>query len=232
MSRHWRPEGEVARIIPVRERGPWGSVDDYVPRRRRRFRLRGKPLLTWLCLGAVFVGVASYLAWREWAARPVANEAVPAIEWNAVHPVPTRAPDAADVEWEKRAQEPLAPAVTHSFEAPQAGLPRASGARNDAIYVIDGDTFTMGEERIRVAGIDAPETHPSRCADEARLGAAATQKLRQLLNSGAVTVSGTIHDRYGREVREVHVGGRDVAEIMIGESLARSYDGGARRGWC
>jgi endonuclease YncB( thermonuclease family) len=47
-----------------------------------------------------------------------------------------------------------------------------------------------------------------------------------------VTVSGTIHDRYGREVREVHVGGRDVAEIMIGESLARSYNGAKRSGWC
>jgi endonuclease YncB( thermonuclease family) len=90
----------------------------------------------------------------------------------------------------------------------------------------------MRGQTIRVAGIDAPETHPSRCADEARLGAAATEKLRQLLSSGSVTVSGTIHDKYGREVREVHVGGRDVAEIMIGESLARSYDGGARQTWC
>jgi hypothetical protein len=231
MSRHWRPEGEIARIVPVRERGPWGSVDDYVPR-RRWFRLRGKPMLASLALGAVFVGLVGYLAWRNWSAEPVASESATSIEWNAVHTVPTRTPDAADVEWEKRAQEPLEPAVEQSFEAPQAGLPRASGARNGGIHVIDGDTFVMGGQTIRIAGIDAPETHPSRCADEARLGAAATEKLRQLLSSGSVTVSGTIHDKYGREVREVHVGGRDVAEIMIGESLARSYDGGARQGWC
>jgi hypothetical protein len=231
VSRHWRPEGELARIVPVRERGPSGSVDDYLPR-RRRLRLRGKPLLASLCLGALFVGLASYLAWRNWSAQPVSSEAAPAIEWNAVHAVPTRAPDAADVEWEKRAQAPVAPAADQSFDAPQAGLPRASGARNDVIYVIDGDTFVMSGQKIRVAGIDAPETHPPRCADEARLGAAAAEKLRQLLSSGSVTVSGTIHDRYGREVREVHVGGRDVAEIMIGEGLARSYDGAKRLPWC
>jgi hypothetical protein len=185
-----------------------------------------------LALGALLVALISYLAWRNWSAQPVPSESATSIEWNAVHAVPTRTPDAADVEWEKRAQEPLAPAAERSFEPPQPGLPRASGARNDAIYVIDGDTFVMGGQKIRVAGIDAPETHPSRCADEARLGAAATEKLRQLLSSGSVTVSGTIHDKYGREVREVHVGGRDVAEIMIGESLARSYNGAKRSGWC
>ena len=231
MSRHWRPEGELARIVPVRERGPWGSVDDYLPR-RRRLRLRGKPLLASLCLGALFVGLASYLAWRNWSAQSVSSEAAPTIEWNAVHAVPTRAPDAADVEWEKRAREPAAPAAEQSFGAPQAGLPRATGARHDAIYVFDGDTFTLGSERVRIAGIDAPETHPSRCADEARLGLAATQKLRQLLGSGTVRVSGEKIDKYGREVREVTVGGRDVAEIMIGEGLARSYDGEKRLPWC
>jgi endonuclease YncB( thermonuclease family) len=47
-----------------------------------------------------------------------------------------------------------------------------------------------------------------------------------------VAVSGTKIDKYGREVRDVQVGGRDVAEIMIGESLARSYEGGTRQPWC
>jgi endonuclease YncB( thermonuclease family) len=232
MSRHWRPEGEIARILPVRERGPWGSVDDYLPRRRRRLRLRGKPLLVSFCLGALFVGLASYLPWRNWPAQAVESAAAPAIEWDAVHAVPARAPDAADIEWQKRAEAPLASAADQPSEAAQAGLPHPSGTRNDAIYVIDGDTFAMGSQTVRVAGIDAPETHPSRCADEARLGLAATQKLRQLLGSGTVRVSGEKIDKYGREVREVTVGGRDVAEIMIGEGLARSYDGEKRLPWC
>ena len=55
--------------------------------------------------------------------------------------------------------------------------------------VVDGDTFWINGEKVRIAGIDAPETHPSRCAEEARLGQAATQKLHELLNSGAVTMT-------------------------------------------
>ena len=42
--------------------------------------------------------------------------------------------------------------------------------------VVDGDTFWIGGEKVRIAGIDAPETHPSRCEDEARLGNAATEQ--------------------------------------------------------
>src|SRR5688572_20902271 len=39
--------------------------------------------------------------------------------------------------------------------------------------VVDGDTLWLGGQKIRVADIDAPETHGPRCAAEARLGAAA-----------------------------------------------------------
>ena len=98
--------------------------------------------------------------------------------------------------------------------------------------MIDGDTFSMGGQRIRVAGIDAPETHPPRCMEEARLGLAATQKLRELLGSGTVTVSGADHDQYGRELRSVQVNGQDVGAAMISTGLARSYDGKKRQGWC
>ena len=40
--------------------------------------------------------------------------------------------------------------------------------------VIDGDTFKLDDRKIRVIGIDAPETHPARCEKEAALGEAAT----------------------------------------------------------
>lgn len=36
--------------------------------------------------------------------------------------------------------------------------------------VVDGDTFWFQGQKIRMADIDAPETHPSRCAHEADLG--------------------------------------------------------------
>jgi endonuclease YncB( thermonuclease family) len=104
--------------------------------------------------------------------------------------------------------------------------------RGQRLYVIDGDTFDLNGERIRVAGIDAPETHPARCPREAALGTAATQKLAELLRSGTLWVSGLRTDRYGRSVRTVRVNGEDVADAMIGSGLARNYDGKQRKGWC
>jgi endonuclease YncB( thermonuclease family) len=226
LSKHWRPDGKIVRIVAVREGrvGPWGSPEHYLPARRDQ-----RLLVVAMLGGAVFVGAgAGWLLNRDGGTVP-AQPASP-IEWNAVQAVPTRTPDADDLEWQKRAKDLAAAAEPEP--AAQTGSRRTTGGRNDGVTVIDGDTFVMGGQRIRVAGIDAPETHPARCGDEARLGLAATQKLSQLLSSGAVTMSGTFHDKYGRDVRQVRVGGRDVAEIMIGAGLARSYDGAKRQPWC
>jgi endonuclease YncB( thermonuclease family) len=67
---------------------------------------------------------------------------------------------------------------------------------------------------------------------EAQLGNAAAAKLEALLESGTVTMSGSGHDQYGRELRQVFVNGVDVAQTMIGAALARSYGGGKKQGWC
>ncbi len=100
--------------------------------------------------------------------------------------------------------------------------------------VIDGDTFRVGGVKIRIADIDAPETHPSRCAREAELGAAATGRLHTLLNGGTVRLHrvGRDHDRYGRKLRTVSVDGRAVGDMLVAEGLARRYTGGPRAGWC
>jgi endonuclease YncB( thermonuclease family) len=99
--------------------------------------------------------------------------------------------------------------------------------------VVDGDTFWINGEKVRIAGIDAPETHPPRCAYEARLGEQATEKLHALLNSGAVTMTSIDRDRdrYGRLLRNVAVNGEDVGEAMISAGVAREY-GSGRRPWC
>ena len=99
--------------------------------------------------------------------------------------------------------------------------------------VVDGDTFYFGRDKVRIAGIDAPETHPPRCASEARLGKAATHRLRDLLNSGQVTLTSIDRDEdiYGRKLRNVAVGGADVGAALIGAGLARDYAGG-RKPWC
>jgi endonuclease YncB( thermonuclease family) len=225
VSRHWKPESTIVR-------GPWTRQNGYV--RAPAARLVWAKALT-LLLGAACLGFA-YGYYQAPAPRGVVDTS--AIEWNAVQAVPTRTPDAEEVEWERRAADGSVIA-SDSDAIQEPGLPRRSAARNDVvqgagrdIYVIDGDTFVMAGQRVRIAGIDAPETHPPRCLQEAQLGLAATAKLRELLNSGTMTISGTTHDRYGRDVRRVTVDGHDVSEAMIGAGLARSYDGGKRQPWC
>ncbi len=118
-------------------------------------------------------------------------------------------------------------AATAPAEAiPYFGYCRTGGGPN---CVVDGDTFYIDGAKVRIAGIDAPDTHPPRCAREAQLGLAATGRLHALLNSGAVTVA-----RSGNsdpELRIVRVDGADVGTAMARAGLARSFAGGPAR-WC
>jgi endonuclease YncB( thermonuclease family) len=100
--------------------------------------------------------------------------------------------------------------------------------------VVDGDTFKLAGETIRIADIDTPETHPPRCAREARLGERATERMQDLLNAGPLTLEPykRPHDRYGRRLVVVMRDGRSLGERLVSEGLARRYDGGHRRGWC
>jgi len=202
MSRHWRPD-----------RSDWTVIDGYGGGGGR-----GGGVVP-VVLVAVVVGLLAggFLAWS--ARQPAPTGPSGPIEWNEVQAVPTRAPDAADVAWQKRAG---------SAEAASGGL----NVEGQHIYVIDGDTFSLNGTRIRVAGLDAPEIHPARCAQEAQLGAAATEKLAELLRGRPLWVSGLKSDRYGRAVAVVRINGEDVAEAMIGAGLARNYDGKQRQGWC
>lgn len=112
----------------------------------------------------------------------------------------------------------------------QFGLCHTGGGTN---CVVDGDTFWVGGEKVRVADIDAPETHPPRCAEEARLGEAATLRLQALLNAGPVTLAAADRDvdRYGRKLRVVERGGQSLGMTLVSEGLARDWEG-ARRPWC
>lgn len=99
--------------------------------------------------------------------------------------------------------------------------------------VVDGDTIWLEGQNIRIADIDAPETHEPRCTSEKELGDRATQKLHQLVNSGTVTLDRIDRDRdgYGRLLRIVKVDGVSVGETLVDEGFARWYAGG-RRPWC
>jgi len=100
--------------------------------------------------------------------------------------------------------------------------------------VVDGDTIWMDGVKIRVADIDAPETHPPRCDYEADLGGRATQRLLQLVNAGpfeARPIGDRDADQYGRKLRVLIRGGQSLGDQLVSEGLARTWSG-RREPWC
>jgi micrococcal nuclease len=121
---------------------------------------------------------------------------------------------------------------------PSAGAIQTKAVENvqsaSAWIAIDGDTIrSPAGVTHRIMGMDTPETFQARCNDELALGLMAKMRMEQLLAAGGVTIleSGKL-DRYGRTLSQVRVGERDIADIMIGEGLARPYAGGKRQSWC
>ena len=112
----------------------------------------------------------------------------------------------------------------------QFGLCHSGGGTN---CVVDGDTIRLDGVKIRIADIDAPETHPSRCAEEERLGQAATLRLQVLLNAGPVRLAAADRDedKYGRKLRIVMRGNTSLGDMLVSEGLARKWTG-RRRPWC
>ena len=103
----------------------------------------------------------------------------------------------------------------------------------DTIYVIDGDTLDIGNERIQLENIDAPEVgiHAA-CPSERRRGARAARHARRLLvNANDIQIDRHYSDVYGRTLARIRLDGRDMGLAMIQDGHAR-YWTGARRRWC
>jgi micrococcal nuclease len=107
-----------------------------------------------------------------------------------------------------------------------SGAPRIS-------CVVDGDTFWLEGEKVRIADINTPETGFAQCPREAELGHRATLRLIALLNSGRIELvtDGPDRDRYGRLLRVVRLKGRSVGAVLIAEGLAEPWRG-KRSSWC
>ena len=110
------------------------------------------------------------------------------------------------------------------------------------VRVVDGDTIEVlariwpdhyVETLVRLAGIDAPELH-GRCADEIAQAERAKARLAALLAGERLQLVDVRYGKYaGRVVaRVLTADGTDVAQTLLREKLARSYDGGRRAPWC
>ncbi len=102
------------------------------------------------------------------------------------------------------------------------------------VYVIDGDTIDIADERYRLIGFDTPETYRPECDSERQRGDQATARLRALIDVASEVALNVQQnrDKYGRWLATLEIDGRDVGDILIGEGLARRYNGGKRQRWC
>jgi len=75
------------------------------------------------------------------------------------------------------------------------------------VDVIDGDTFTVVGDTIRLAGVDAPELDQPN-------GVRAKRRLRDLIEDKTVEYRERARDVYGRIVAQVWVGHVDVNATM------------------
>jgi len=101
------------------------------------------------------------------------------------------------------------------------------------LVITDGDTFVCNDERIRILGLDAPETYWAQCDAEYRLGIVAKRRLEELIKEANLEIRRQGKDRYDRTLAQVIADCTDVADPMIVDGLARPCrSAGCRRSWC
>lgn len=123
--------------------------------------------------------------------------------------------------------------------------------RASQIDVVDGDTIRVSghDRRVRLVGFDTPEIFGPKCSREAELGRQASDRLQDLINSGATELQrvpcacppgteGTQRCNFGRNCAILRVNGRDVGNTLIAEELAVPFHCGATtcprqsHSWC
>jgi endonuclease YncB( thermonuclease family) len=88
--------------------------------------------------------------------------------------------------------------------------------------IIDGDTLVIGTTKVRLDGIDAPETQQtcSRGGQAWRCGEAATSYLRDLIAGQQVVCDEAGEDRYGRRLAFCSAGSRELNREMVRSGMA------------
>lgn len=104
--------------------------------------------------------------------------------------------------------------------------PAVAGEISGAAHVIDGDTIEIGATKVRLFGIDAPESAQTcRAVVEKAYpcGEAATARVRQMTEGRPITCKGDEHDRYGRLLGVCSVGGVEINRTLVREGLAWAF---------
>ena len=111
-----------------------------------------------------------------------------------------------------------------------AAVAMASGSEADAIMgvasVIDGDTIEIHGERIRLHGIDAPESAQlcqRQSGERWRCGQQASLALSDWIGRATIRCEPRDRDRYGRTVAICFKGNEDLGRWMVVNGWAVAY---------
>lgn len=113
-------------------------------------------------------------------------------------------------------------ALTTAAAALIAVCPPPPTKRHHCVH--DGDTIWWEGEKIRIAGIGAPELDADR--DEVRRRAIASRdRLVQLLGAHRPKIERLGEDCYGRTLAFLQIDGQRIGELLIAEGHARRWTG-------
>ncbi|EAQ34549.1 succinoglycan biosynthesis protein ExoI [Nitrobacter sp. Nb-311A] len=102
-------------------------------------------------------------------------------------------------------------------------LPAIAEVISGQASVIDGDTLEIRGQRIRLSGIDAPESDQLCRGDDSlqyRCGAKAANELDDHIAGRPVSCEGVGNDQYRRIVAVCTIEGEDVAMWLVGNGFA------------
>ncbi len=97
---------------------------------------------------------------------------------------------------------------------------------NGVVRVIDADTWDVGDQRVRLFGIDAPElaqTCTNAKGETWACGLWASDLARKRFDGKNARCDAITHDRYGRVVARCFVGDMDVGRELVADGLAFAY---------
>lgn len=111
------------------------------------------------------------------------------------------------------------------FLATALAVPAVAGELSGRASVIDGDTLDIHGTRVRMQGIDAPESAQlcEREGERYRCGQQAANFLDGLIAGRPVRCTERDRDRYGRSVAVCFVGGIDLNREMVANGWAVAY---------
>jgi endonuclease YncB( thermonuclease family) len=117
-----------------------------------------------------------------------------------------------------------------SFTASPSHAPARSGGDtgglSGSVRVIDGDTIVVNDTRVRLEGIDAPESSQTckrKWVGSWSCGSAATAALEKLVEGKTVSCEARGLDKYGRTLGVCFADGKDINALMVRQGYAWAF---------